>query len=248
MKPVIGITCSIHVTSTGTLTFAPMESQVLGETYTNAVERAGGIPVILPNYLKPELMREIAGRLDGVIFSGGPDVDPALYGQRIIQSVGPVTVRRDASELELARYVLNETKMPVLGICRGIQLLNVAAGGTLIQDLQTAGKDKHNLSVFPRYYESHKVYVEAGSRLEKIVGSTVAGVNSFHHQAVLDVAPGWKCVATADSDQIIEAIELPGERFALGVQWHPECLVETDSAKAIFDALIQAADAYKSNT
>ena len=245
MKPLIGISCGIACSENNLAApFVPAETHSLGDAYIAAVENAGGIPVILPNYHTPELMEELVGRLDGVLLSGGYDIDPAFFGQRVKSTNTPVSVRRDAAEFALIRYVMKHTEMPILGICRGCQIINVAEGGDLITDLKTDGKEEHRLSMFPRNYPSHEVKIEAGSRLYEIFGQENIRTNSFHHQAIKNAAPGWKVVATAVSDGVIEAAEKIGDRFAMCIQWHPECMYDTDAQQGILRALVRAAEAY----
>ena len=242
MKPLIGISCSLKcLEKSANFTLLPQQFHYLGEAYTNAVERAGGIPVILPSFEDPELMKEAAARLDGVIISGGADIDPALYGERIISGVGPIDFRRDQAEAALANYLLDETDLPVLGICRGMQLINAVRGGKDIQDLKSEGFAEHRLSMYQRDIPSHDVDLVRGSRIERIMGSSRVRTNSFHHQAVRSAAPGWTVTGYAADDRCIEAMELSGERFVLCVQWHPEGLVKNDEEQAIFRALVSAA-------
>lgn len=190
--------------------------------YAAAVEAAGGIPVVLP-VLAPEKAGEVLAHLQGLLLSGGVDVDPSHYGEDPLPGLGRVTPERDAFELALAREAL-ALGVPVLGVCRGVQVLNVAAGGTLYQDLgsQMGNVLKHRQEA-PRWHESHSVRLDPGSRLAAILGVPEVRVNSFHHQAVREVAGGLRAVAWAP-DGVIEAVEATGtdHRFALGVQWHPE--------------------------
>ncbi len=245
MKPLIGISCSIKcLEKSANFTLLPQQFHFLGEAYTNAVERAGGIPVILPSFEDPELMKEAVGRLDGVILSGGADIDPALFGERIISGVGPIDFRRDQAEAVLTNFVLDETDLPVLGICRGMQLLNAVRGGKDIQDLKSEGYAEHRLSMYQRNIPSHDVDLVPGSRIAEIMGSTRVRTNSFHHQAVRTAAPGWIITGCAKDDQCIEAMEVPGERFLLCVQWHPEGMVNNDEEQALFRALVNAAKAH----
>lgn len=242
MKPIIGISCGFSYT-VKSINFAhdPQKSHMLGDSYIKAVENAGGIPVIIPNYLDAADAAALADTLDGLLISGGPDVDPALYGERALKEVTAISERRDATELTITRYVAKKTEKPILGICRGIQLLNVALGGSLIQDLSAEGKPEHRMEMYPSHMPSHKDHVIKGTRLFNILGKAEAEVNSFHHQAVRDVAPGFIVSAVSDPDDVIEAIELPGERFVLGVQWHPEGMVFHDEHQAIFRAFVNAA-------
>ncbi len=145
MKPLIGISCSIDATDSGA------QKEFLNDSYLNAVERAGGLPVIIPNTMDPDLQIEIAKRLDGVIISGGPDMDPRRYGSRVNAKVSKIYPRRDAAEFSLIKYVIEETDLPILGICRGIQSINAVMGGDLIVDLPTDGYLLHSMSnIYPR--------------------------------------------------------------------------------------------------
>lgn len=242
MKPIIGISCNYgYSVDSTTFSHQPKPNHSLGDSYVQAVERAGGIPLIIPNFTDAREMLDLVHRLDGLLVSGGVDVDSKLWGERAITEVTAFHPRRDVTESELIREAINHTDIPVLGICRGAQMLNVAMGGTLIQDLKKVGKLEHRMTMYDRNVPSHTVKIVPGSRLAAITGSDSAWVNSFHHQAVRDVAPGFVKVAESDPDGVTEAIELPGERFVLGVQWHPEGLTENDEAQAIFRALIKAA-------
>lgn len=208
--------------------------------YAAAVEAAGGIPVVLP-VLKPERAPEVLSHLHGLLLSGGVDVDPSYYGEDPLPGLGRITPERDAFELALTRRAL-EAGVPVLGICRGVQVLNVAAGGTLYQDLASQRERvlKHSQEA-PRWHESHTVRVEPGSRLAAILGVTEARVNSFHHQAVREVPSGLRAVAWAP-DGVIEAVEAPDHRFVMGLQWHPEEMWRRDRLHLKpFAALVEAA-------
>lgn len=242
MKPLIGITCSLsfHVKD-ATINNPPLLQHCLGDAYQMAVENAGGIPVLIPSTEDPELCCELACVLDAVLFTGGPDVDPRHYGERAIAGVTPVQPRRDLSELALARHVLANTSLPVLGICRGMQVLNTALGGTLTQDLAAAGKCEHRMSMYPRKFPSHEVRFTRPCRLRDIFGSDVVSVNSFHHQAVREVAPPMQAVALSEPDGVIEAMEMPGERFVAAVQWHPEGMSSTPEQQALFRAFVAEA-------
>lgn len=223
-----------------------------GLSYCRALSLAGGAPVLIPLELGESAWRSIYARLDGLLLPGGVDVAPALYGEAPHPKLGKVDGSLDEAELVLARWALADG-MPLLGICRGIQVLNVAAGGTLYQDLssQYPGALRHACSPpeFPRMHRAHAVQVQPGSRLAEILGAHETAVNSRHHQAVKDVAHGF-CVTARAPDGVIEGIEVdgyvPGEdrRFTVGVQWHPESLAEDDPQMlAIFQALVRAASA-----
>ena len=241
MRPLIGISCSM-----GQAIYSMHQDNVpqmqhrLGDSYVKAVTLAGGVPVLLPNNLDISTVEEIAEGLDGILFSGGGDVDPVIFGERATDKLGAVTPRRDDFELALAKYVIEKTDKPVLGICRGIQVLNVAMGGTLHIDLPSDGKLCHSLTMYPRNVRSHEIAVQAGTRLEQVMGLT-GKVNSFHHQAIKDLAEGLQVTAVSADDSVIEAVEAPGDRYILGVQWHPEELVEFPEARELFRSFVDAA-------
>ena len=219
----------------------PQLQHRLGDNYVKAVMEAGGIPVLLPNSTDLSCVEEIAAGLDGFLLSGGGDVDPALFGQRATAQLGAVTPRRDDFELALARYIMNETDKPVLGICRGIQVMNVAMGGTLHIDLPSDGKLCHSLTMYPRNVRTHDIRVTDGSMMEDIMEGREGRVNSFHHQAIREVADCFVVTAVSSEDGVIEAVEQPGERFVVGVQWHPEELTEFPEAKNLFRSFVKAA-------
>lgn len=225
-RPLIGITSSM----------ADDSYIRMSKSYFNAVYEAGGMPVFLPYTLGADKAKEIHGEFDGFLFAGGVDIDPKYYGEELTGAGVEICAARDEFELALLEE-LKESPKPLLAICRGIQVLNVACGGTLIQDM--AG---HRQSE-PKDSASQSVNLAPDSLLLRLAGDERIKVNSFHHQAIKDVSPWYKITAYAD-DGTIEAIELkrPMGRFALGVQWHPEMLYENDRiSRAIFDAFVQAA-------
>ena len=241
MRPLIGISCSMgQAIYSMTQDNVPQLQHRLGDNYVKAVTEAGGVPVLLPNNLDVSTVEEIAAGLDGFLLSGGGDVDPVLFGQRATAQLGAVTPRRDDFELALTRYILNETDKPVLGICRGIQVMNVAMGGTLHIDLPSDGKLCHSLTMYPRNVRTHHVNVVPKTRMEEIMGRE-GRVNSFHHQAIREVADCFAVSALSGDDNVIEAVELPGDRFVVGVQWHPEELTEYPEAKKLFRSFVEAA-------
>ncbi|MCS7287194.1 MAG: gamma-glutamyl-gamma-aminobutyrate hydrolase family protein [Anaerolineae bacterium] len=210
-------------------------------SYLEAVERAGGIPLIVPP-MEEEKLVQIIEFADGLLLSGGGDIHPALYGEEPTEWLRDVNPERDKMEIFLVRKFLQIGK-PVLGICRGVQVLNVAAGGSLFQDIfhQRAGSIPH--SFMPPAYApdhiAHTVNLKPGSLLASILGCSSLGVNSRHHQAVKEVAPGFQAVAWAE-DGIIEAIEKEeAGLFALGIQWHPENFSSPPMAR-IFEAFIKS--------
>ena len=242
MKPLIGITCSMGLgIYSMTQENMPQLQHRMNDTYIKAIESAGGIPVVLPSYEDMSLMKDVVDRLDGVLLSGGDDVDPAHFNMRPNAHLGTVTPRRDAAELAIARYVIEETRKPLLGICRGIQVMNVAMGGSLHIDLPTEGKLAHSLGMYPRGALSHGIEVAAGTHLAGIMGAGERGVNSFHHQAAKELADGFVISARSIPDDVVEAIELPGERFVVGVQWHPEELTAREEAAELFRRFVRSA-------
>jgi len=222
MRPLIGIT-----TSTQTEPDRPPRFR-LNQAYARAVELAGGAPVLIPSLGPTEALYAIFDALDGLLLPGGADMQPSTYGAEphpMLESVDPAL---DETELALARWALAEEK-PVLGICRGQQCINVAAGGTLFQDIPSEVPGALAHRVEPRDTIAHPIEVEPDSRLADLLGATQVRVNSLHHQAVRDVAPGFIVVARAP-DGVIEGIERPDHRFAVAVQFHPEELVPGHAA------------------
>ena len=214
----------------------------LGENYIRAVQAAGGLPVAIPPLLKEDELLELFARLDGLLLTGGGDIDPAIFHQPRHRATRAVSDERDRAELALARWALEKTK-PFLAICRGIQVVNVAAGGTLIQDIPTevSASAIHTYSDdTPRDYIAHTVRVEPDSRLAGILGATEVPVNSWHHQSC--DAPGRGIRYTAWSpDGVVEGAQAPGCRFAVCVQWHPEEMFHNrPDMLALFRALVQA--------
>lgn len=194
----------------------------LNSSYIIALESAGLVPVVIPPLASPEQARAILERVDGVLLTGGEDVDPALYGQDRAEKCGAPNRARDETEIALA-VAAHELGKPLLAICRGPQVLNVAFGGTLIQDIPSdvPGALNHNTDD-ERASRVHDVSIEPGSRTAEAVGATSVSVNSLHHQSVKDIAPGFRVSATSP-DGIVEAIEWDGDDWwAMAVQWHPE--------------------------
>jgi putative glutamine amidotransferase len=218
----------------------PQHEMALGMPYVRAIARAGGIPVVLPP-LPDAAVAGLLAPLAGVCLSGGPDLDPAAYGARPVPELGPIEPALDQFELAVARRA-EALGLPILGICRGAQALNVAGGGTLHQHLPavTDGSITHR-QTSPGWTETHGVSVAPASRLAGILGTQTLGANSFHHQAVDRLGDGLHAVAWAP-DGTIEAIEGEGERFVLGVQWHAETLDQPEGPHVrLFEALVRAA-------
>jgi putative glutamine amidotransferase len=210
------------------------------EDYVRSVEQASAVPVVLPP-VSPGAVAALLERLDGVLLTGGVDVDPAHYGQEPHPKLGRVNRRRDDFELALVREALRRD-LPVLAICRGQQVLNVASGGTLIQDIPSlveGGVDHDGRG--PRHRRAHRVEVTASSRLRAILGQDAIDVNSIHHQAVGRVGDGLVVSARCPEDGVVEGLERPASRFVVAVQWHPESFWNrTDSFQRLFDAHAEA--------
>lgn len=240
--PVIGITSGPDVEEAA---YGTVHRYRLSSDYTRAVEAAGGIPVILP--LHSDSISTLLDLVDGLLFSGGADLDPDRYQE---SDVHPETYglddERDSFELELMRAAVAADK-PVLCICRGIQVLNVAFGGTLYQHIADQVADplphRQQLVGINGREASHPVRVTPGSRLESIYGVSEIPVNSLHHQSVREVGAGLS-VDGVSSDGVIEALSLPSASFVIGVQWHPEMMQGNDLLqRKPFEALIAAARA-----
>ncbi len=230
-RPFIGITSHLEPARWGDWVREAVVSPV---TYTRAVERSGGIPVVLPPIPVESAARLVAG-LDGVLISGGADVDPRLYGAHRHEQTGEPDHRRDRFELAVVRAAI-DAGIPFLAISRGLHVLNVAMGGTLIQHLPDAvGHDRH--APDPVKMLPHDIQLSATSQLGRLLGAE-ARVRTLHHQAILRLGSGLVAVAWAD-DQIVEAVELQGHPFGIGVQWHPE---EGQDLR-IFEAFTAAATA-----
>jgi putative glutamine amidotransferase len=215
----------------------------LRKDYVRAVEAAGGLPVVLAPG-RPEDAPELLGRLQGLVLSGGEDVDPAHYGETAHKTVTDVAPDRDVFELALVREAVRRD-VPTLAICRGQQVLNVALGGTLIQDIPSsvAGAADHDPER-ERWELTHEVRLLAGSRLRQVLGEDRVAVNSFHHQAVKDLGEGLVATAWAVEDGLVEGLEASGRRFVVAVQWHPESLWDRRPGfQPLFEALVTEAGA-----
>jgi len=236
-KPLIALTPDVQEKSGGGL------NGFIHKEYTDAVLAAGGLPMVLPLTDDEATLEALLARADGLLLTGGGDVDPAFFGgdpeNPTLKSVSRL---RDRMELFLTQRLLDEGQRPVLGICRGCQVMNVAAGGTLVLDLpsEIGGAVNHSDS---RHFELvHDVEIAAGTRLHALVGATAIRVNSSHHQAVKDLAPRLRVAGRCVNDGVVEAIELDGPQFFLGAQWHPERLHDRhEPSAALFRALVAAA-------
>ncbi len=234
-RPVIGITGNYN-----------QETCTLAEGYYQSVLKAGGIPFIIPPFYETDRLGELLDRLDGIIFSGGGDINPLLLGEEPIKELHSITPERDLQELLLARLAYDR-QIPMLGICKGIQIINAALGGTNYQDIHTQMEGiriKHSQDQ-DRRYPSHQVSITDGSILAKLFGTELA-VNSFHHQACKTAAP-CLTVTAISTDGVIEAVESNEFKSILGVQWHPETYILRNSTDMlpIFEWLISESAEFK---
>jgi putative glutamine amidotransferase len=242
--PLIGIPCQQDITSDSFKD--PVNSQ--SQAYLTAVTQAGGIPFLIPLNLETHALRRLYDLAAGIILAGGGDIEPARYDQAPVEGVvlSNVQPARDETEITLSRWAAAEGK-PTLAICRGIQLMAVAAGGSLCQDLPLLRPEAtlHQYAYMgegsnPDDYLAHEVELSLTSRLARILQRPRLWTNSLHHQAVEHVPPPFE-IAGCSSDGVIEAIELPGHRFFIGVQWHPEILLhKQEEARLIFRGFIEA--------
>jgi putative glutamine amidotransferase len=241
--PLIGVTTSVTADEDGDA--APHRAHI-NRAYVRAIQRAGGVPVLLPPYLDDAPRAALWERLDGLVLTGGGDVDPARFAEPRHQAVVGVSEARDRLELEITERALAEG-VPLLAICRGLQVLNVVRGGSLHQHIPAAypASPVAHQQEDPRDRPTHdvKVMVER-TRLGAVVGAAELKVNSFHHQAINRLGRGLRQVAWAP-DEVIEGIEMPQARgLVLAVQWHPEDLIDHDpAARSLFAALVEAARA-----
>jgi len=238
MRPLIGIPCQGNLRS-------KHPRFCTGKRYCHALHLAGAAPVLLPLHDDHAALLEMLSRLDGLLLSGGGDVAPHRFGETEAAPLRSVDPPRDEMELWLVRQAV-ESDLPMLAICRGMQVLNVALGGTLYQDIKTQLPEalRHDFyAEYPRTHRGHSLDVVPESYLGRILGCDTLDVNSFHHQCLKEVAPALRVTARAP-DGVIEGVELPDNRFSIGVQWHPEELVDTDPRmKGLFEALVEAAEA-----
>jgi len=228
LKPIIGISSSLneHILS------VPID-------YIQAITQFGGVPIVIPN-IQGDAIDSIVHLLDGLLLTGGGDIDPTLFNEEPLQNLGTITPERDDFEIAIIQKMMKLNK-PILGICRGLQILNIAIGGDMYQDIYSQSQNKllQHTQLAPRNHASHFVQVLKGSMLSDIVQVEKFKVNSFHHQAVRKIPNDFKACAIA-SDGIIEAFESNNHSFVMGLQWHPENLLsKNDEASiAIFKAFI----------
>lgn len=231
-KPIIGVSS----TAESGMAAAPL-------TYINSIKRAGGVPIVIPMTADEDQLNAILNVVDGIVMTGGEDLDPLYFGEEPNLNLGEVAPQRDAFDCKLIKMAVAKG-IPVLGVCRGEQIMNVAFGGTLYQDLPSQKKDifvQHNQNS-PSGHGSHSITIEKGSMLNAQLGVETITVNSYHHQAVKDVAPGFKVTAYS-KDGVVEAIEKIGSDKVWGVQFHPEGFVSLgdDRFIGVFKHLINKA-------
>jgi putative glutamine amidotransferase len=231
--PIIGITTT-HFQQKD-----PLPGSGVSEAYIRAVHEAGGLPLLIPSGMKTGELEALVARLDGILFTGGGDIDPRYFNGKPHNRVYNIIPERDETEINLVRMAASGG-LPFLGICRGIQMINVALGGTLYTDIadQLPGAIKHDFK--ERKYLAHPVQVLEGSRLARILGMTGLQANSLHHQGLEKVAVSLTPVAWS-VDGLVEAVEKPGHPFGLAVQWHPEWLQELQEMRSLFTAFVAAA-------
>ncbi|OOM82086.1 putative glutamine amidotransferasec [Clostridium puniceum] len=235
MKPIIGLALSNRVKSKKIYS-------VINNDYIKAVQKAGGIPILIPFSDNIENIKEYTNKLQGIIFTGGEDISPLFYNEEPRKEVQCIIEERDRFELELFKEVY-EKKIPILGICRGLQLINIALGGNLYQDINSQIPNSYGHA--PKYTLRsnlyHSVKIEKGSKLFDIFKTEDLKVNSFHHQSIKELGKNLKITANSN-DGIVEAIESVDEKFLVAVQWHPENLVEKHGEfLKVFEALINIA-------
>jgi len=226
MKPVIGISANLD---------GEERTYYLKDYYVASTLSAGGIPVILPAVCDYEIIKSYTSICNAFIISGGGDADPAYWQESPVKDLGEINPIRDNFEINLIRNIM-EHNLPLLGICRGCQLINIASGGSIVQDIK--GNFQHQQNA-PRNYAFHWIFIDKYSKLAEIIKNEKIRVNSFHHQAVKIPGTGLR-IAACSSDGTVEAIESTVGKFTLGVQWHPECMDDACSYY-LFKSLVDAA-------
>ncbi|MGI5816703.1 MAG: gamma-glutamyl-gamma-aminobutyrate hydrolase family protein [Armatimonadota bacterium] len=236
MKPRIGVLCNHSDDGSGAFS----ERQLVNQPYLDRIADAGGASLLIHDAADDEIVA-LLELCDGLLVTGGPDVDPRSYDSQPHAKLGSISPRRDHLDRVAVRYALDRPALPMLGICRGVQSINVIAGGSLLQDVgsQVEGALKHKQEA-PGWFGTHDIEVAEGSLLAELCGVTQLSVNSYHHQAVEDVAPGFEVVARSE-DGVVEATERRDGTFCLGLQFHPEIMADRDAClMRIFTAFVDA--------
>lgn len=235
-KPVIGILTNLMSVEEGPYTGG--QRIYVNRDYVTCILQAGGIPLLLPIIDEIAVIHEQILRIDGLVLSGGQDVSPHYYKEEPIPEMGSVSPDRDFFEIHVIKSAISLQK-PLLGVCRGLQMLNVACGGSLFQDIPAQIKESKlaHQQKEHRTLGTHEVDIAQDSHLFRILRKMSVQTNSFHHQAVKEIAPGFRVVGRS-RDGVVEAIERVGGPFALGVQWHPEMMTGDSDMRALFEAFL----------
>ena len=235
MKPIIGITTYQSTNNNGQPTVALMQS------YIHAIMQADGVPVLIPSMIAEDGWDALYSRLDGVLFSGGGDIGLEYSPGEPHPRIDDVELERDSVEFKLIKVSASDGK-PFLGICRGIQVVNVALGGTLYTHIpdQLPNALDHSYPGNKRTVLVHEIKIEEGTRIAEILGEPIVKVNSLHHQGLKDIAPSLR-VAGHAPDGLVEAVELPDHPFGIAVQWHPEWLTDQQPTRNLFRKFVEAA-------
>lgn len=241
-KPLIGISLGSSILPSGlfggNITEENNSWYLTTVNFAQMVLKAGGNPILLPAIDELETSKELWDKLDGVILSGGPDVNPVTYNERNGGKLTPFDNQRDHYELALSKYAV-EKNIPVLAICRGLHILNISLGGNIHQDLQDKGYEPHLLHNSKRKEGSHFVDLNEGNLLYDILKKDRIWVNSYHHQGVNELGSGLKAVAFSEDD-LVEAVYMPEKKFVIGVQWHPEYMYDDINTEKLAGSFIEA--------
>jgi putative glutamine amidotransferase len=240
MRPLIGITCSRVIGGAWGIYSLGHFMDYTFDDYSRSIQYGGGAPLLIPVAQNRDTLRTILDKLDGLLLSGGPDINPRFYGEQPLAGLGEIDEDLDRMELEIAGMAFQKD-LPILAICRGIQVLNVSLGGTLYQDMpnQVQGSINHTQTA-DKGTNTHSISIEIKTSLHRIFKRKEIWVNGKHHQAIKDLAPGLTVSAKA-SDGIIEAVEHHKKQFVMGVQWHPEGTWRDDPySRKLFRAFVEA--------
>lgn len=241
-KPIIGISLGSSILPStlfgGPETEEDNTWQLTTNNFIQLAFKAGGNPLMLAVIDDENTAKDLWDRLDGIILSGGPDVNPVNYNERNGGKLSMIDNHRDKYELALAKYAI-EKDLPILAICRGLQVLNISLGGSVHQDLEEKGYENHSLHNARRREGSHFVNLKKDNPLYDIVGEEKIWVNSYHHQGINKLGKGLKAVGFSE-DEVIEAAYMPEKKFVLGLQWHPEYMYDNEITKKIAKSFIEA--------